>query len=75
MVSSPLSVTLFIRRRIERDLITNVYWFICKVPVTLVRFLWNLDFISRFSKNTQIPNFIKMSAVKPSCSMRTDRQT
>jgi hypothetical protein len=52
-----------------------LYWFICKVPVTVVRFLWNLDFIGRFSKNTQISNFTKMSAVEPSFYMRTEGWT
>ena len=56
-------------------MIVNVYWCSCKVPVILVTFEWNLNSLSRFSKSTQIPNFVKIPHWESSCSMRTDRLT
>jgi hypothetical protein len=57
-----LSETFLILRRTERD-IKNLSSFSCKVPVILVRFEWNLNFLYRLSKNIQIPNFIKIRAM------------
>jgi len=31
----------------------NVYWSLCHIPVILARFKWNLNFLDKFSKNTQ----------------------
>ena len=49
--------------RNERDMIISVYWSSCKVPVILATFEWKLNFLNRFSKSTQIPNFIKIRPV------------
>jgi hypothetical protein len=36
------------------------YWCSCKIHVILVRFSWKLNLIDRFSKHTQISNFMKI---------------
>jgi hypothetical protein len=43
-----------ILRGIHRDGIINVHRSLCKVPVIRVRFWYNLYFLERFAKNTQI---------------------
>ena len=40
--------------------VQNVYWSLGTALVILVRFQWNLDCLDRFSKNTQIQNFMKL---------------
>ena len=39
------------------------HWPSCKVPVILVCFLWNLNFLDIFQKNTQISNLMKIHLV------------
>jgi hypothetical protein len=39
-------------------MINNLYWSSCKVPFILVRL--KMNFPKKFSKNTQIPNFMKI---------------
>ena len=45
-----LSEIFLILRRTERDMIKNVYWSLCKVPVIVVRFECNVEILNKFSK-------------------------
>ena len=67
-----LSEKLLILRKIQGDII-YVQKSSRKVPVTLVRFELNLNFLSRFSKHTQISILVKILSVGAHCSIRTDR--
>ena len=61
--STNLSENFLIPWRIEWDRIKNIHWFLFKALVILVRSYWNLTFPDRFSKNTQIWNFMKIHPV------------
>jgi hypothetical protein len=60
--SKILSEIFLTLRRYELDN-KNVCRSPCKVTVILVRFLCNLNYLGRYSKNTQISNFIKILPV------------
>ena len=61
--STIFSETFLILRRAERDMVENVYRSSCKVPLLLSDFELNLNFLDRFSKNTQITILMKISPV------------
>jgi hypothetical protein len=58
-----LSKTFLILRRIQRDIVKNVEKSSCKVPLILVGFQWNLNFLDRFSKKAHISSLIKIRPV------------
>ena len=54
------------------------FWSLCKVPVILVRFKLNPNFLEGFSKNTQISNLMKICLVGAELFLtdgRTDGRT
>jgi len=55
-----LAETFLLLKRVQLDVIIKLRRSSCKVPVILVRFQCNLDFLRRFWKNTQRSNFIKV---------------
>jgi hypothetical protein len=70
--------TFLILRRIQQDIIKNVYRYSCKVPVILVALQSNLNFLNRFSKHTQTSNFLKiwsMGAVLSHADRQANGQT
>ena len=58
-----LSETFLTVRRTMRDII-NVLRSLCKHSVILCKIKKNLKFLDRFSKNTQIPKFMKILLVE-----------
>jgi hypothetical protein len=58
-----LSKTFLILRRIQLEIVINENTPSCKVPVILVTFWWNLNFLNRFSKKSQISSFSKIRLV------------
>ena len=49
-----LSEMLLTLKRIQRGTVINVKTSSCEVPVMLVGFYWNLNFLDRFSKRFKI---------------------
>jgi len=71
--STTLSEIFLTLRRTWWDTIINVCWSSC----ILVKCWWNFSFLDRFSKNTQMLNFIKISKLGAELFLtdgRTDRQ-
>jgi len=70
-----LSDTFLILRRNERDIIKNVYWSSCKVPLFLSEFNETWIFSTDFPKI--LKHKISWNSVhwEPSCSMRKDGHT
>ena len=66
-----LSETFLILRRIQCDIIINVYRSSCKVPVILVRIEWKLKFLNVLKYQISW----KSVQWEPSSSMRTDALT
>ena len=61
----------------KKNSAVHYHKFTCiQVPVILVRFSSNWNFLNRFSTNNQTSNFAEKSVQwEPSCSMRRDRRT
>jgi hypothetical protein len=56
-----LSETFLIPTRIQQDII-NVHTFSSKLPIILVRYYWNSNFLDYFSKNTQTESSLNVMA-------------
>ena len=62
-------------RRIQQDIVINVKTSSCKVPVILVGFLQNLNFLTDFRKKLKYQDASKSVQWESSCSMRSDGRT
>jgi hypothetical protein len=55
--------TFLIQRIIQLHIVRNVKTSSCEVPVTFAWFQWNLNFLNRYSKTSEVPNVIKIRPV------------
>jgi hypothetical protein len=75
--STTVSAKFLTLRRNERDMITNANWSSCKVKLFLSDFK-EKNFLDRFSKNSEILNFMRIRPVGAELSHtdgRTDGRT
>jgi hypothetical protein len=70
-----LSETFLFLRRTKRHIVINVRRFPCEVPVILVKFWSNLNFLVKFEEKLKYQIPWKSVYWEPSCCTRTDRQT
>ena len=72
LISSEIFLIL---RRTKRGVTINIHWSSREVTIILVKSLVNLNFLDKFSRNTQTSNSRKSLQREPSCLMRRDGQT
>ena len=65
--------TFLILRRIQQDIVINAKTSSRKVPVTFVRYYWNLNFLNRFSK--KVSNIIFNQNQSSGSRVPTDKHT
>jgi len=72
LIFSTTSIRNISHPKTELNMIKIVHRSSCKVPVIRVRFSLNLNFLDAFSKNIEMPNFVKIRLVG---AMWTDGRT
>jgi len=72
--STNLTEIFRILRKVEQDVIKNVYRCSWQAPVIRIRFLKKFEYFDRFSIDTQISNFMKIRPVGAD-SFHADRRT
>ena len=65
---------ILVLRSTGQDIVINVYWSSCKISIIIVRFLRNFSFLDRFSKSTELSDFMK-TRLTVSMLFHADRRT